>query len=253
MLALETTRVLEILVLPPASALVLLLLALLVWRRRKLSFALAACGTVLLYGAAIPAVSDPLLESLQQRHPVLDPAALEGGGVIVVLGGGRDLDAPEYGARDVPSPATLQRLRYGAHLHRRSGLPLLLSGGGTSARSAEATFMERVARQDLGAQEVWIEDRSRTTAENARFTAALLAERGVDRVILVTHASHMPRAVGVFRNTGLEVVPAPTAFHRPDDLDRGWYALLPRDDALERTNEALHEYLGMAWYALMGE
>lgn len=250
--AVAFNRVVEALVLPPGSVVLLLLLSLVLWRHRRTALVLAGSGAALLYAASIPGVSDPLLMWLESRHEPLSPKAAteSGAGAIVVLGGGRERAAPEYGS-DVPSAATLQRLRYGVWLQRHTGLPLLASGGAPfGAAVSEARLMLRVAREELGAAEVWAESASATTAENARNCAALLRPRGIRRVLLVTHASHMPRAVGAFEAAGLEVIPAPTAFHHPQYLDLGWRALLPRARALERTNRALHEYLGIIWYAL---
>jgi len=247
-------RAVEALLLPPGSSIALLVLALLLWRHRKTAFGLAGIGVALLYAASIPAVSDPLLRSLEQRHPPLGPAAVDAAnaGAIVVLGGGRDLGAPEYGA-DSPSAVSLQRLRYGVWLQRRRALPLVVSGGAPfSGTGSEAAVLHRVARDEFGAKPVWSEDRSRTTAENARNSAALLQRRGIRRVLLVTDSLHMRRAVGAFQAAGLQVVAAPTGFHTPGYMDRSWRAWLPAAAALKRSKRALHEYLGMAWYWMNG-
>jgi uncharacterized SAM-binding protein YcdF (DUF218 family) len=96
-----------------------------------------------------------------------------------------------------------------------------------------------------------VEGRSGTTRENAVETAKLLAERSLHRVLLVTSAAHMGRALGAFRAVGVEAVPAPADFQvgggTPTVLE--W---LPDAGALRRTNEALREWMGRAWYGLRG-
>lgn len=247
-------RVVEALLLPPGSIVVLLLAALLFWRFRGLSRTLVVIAAALLYVASIPVTANWLVDSLEQRFTPISPAStqIRGAGAIVVLGAGRYPDAPEYGG-DTVSITALQRLRYSAALHRRTGLPILVSGGSTMEQAIpEAQLMRQSLAADFNVHDVWSEDESRTTAENARRSAESLAKRGVYRVFLVTNALHMQRAVNVFRNAGLEVIPAPTGFHQPHPLDRGVAAWLPRIDALQRTSHALHEYLGMAWYQLRG-
>jgi uncharacterized SAM-binding protein YcdF (DUF218 family) len=146
---------------------------------------------------------------------------------------------------------TLQRVRYAAALHRRTGLPVLTSGG-VPARDVEpiAESMARTMEQELGATVRWRENRSADTWENARFSADLLREAGVRRILLVTHAFHMPRALHCFRAQGLEVVAAPTAFRGPawEDLR----SLKPSWSGMRDSSLALHEHLGMLWYRLSG-
>ncbi|HAK93275.1 MAG TPA: YdcF family protein, partial [Massilia timonae] len=98
------------------------------------------------------------------------------------------------------------RLRYAAHLHRRTGLPILVSGGapGPGAMSL-ADAMAAALREDFGVPVRWVEGRSRNTAENAMFSAALLRPEKVGRVLLVTDAMHMERARTVFQRGGLQV------------------------------------------------
>ncbi len=247
-------RVVELLLLPPGMSLLLLLGALLFWRVRRLALSLLVVALTTLYAASLPITAQWLIGSLEHRFPPIaaDATQTRGAGAIVVLGAGRYPDAPEYGG-DTVSSLELVRLRYAARLQRRTGLPLLVTGGSTMSQAIpEAQLMQRALREDLGIADSWTEERSHTTAENARFSAEVLAQKGVHRVFLVTHALHMPRAVAVFRRTGLEVVPAPTAFHRPHPMDRGITAWLPRIDALRRTDQALHEYIGMLWYDLRG-
>jgi uncharacterized SAM-binding protein YcdF (DUF218 family) len=121
---------------------------------------------------------------------------------IVILGGDVLPQAPEYGESQ-PGAATAARLRYGVWLARQSGLPLAFTGGlgwaaHSSQRDSEAAVAARVAQQDYGMALRWSEAASRDTAGNARLLAPLLQRDGVQRIALVTHAWHMPRAVAAF-------------------------------------------------------
>ena len=57
-----------------------------------------------------------------------------------------------------------------------------------------------------------VEDQSRNTEENARFTAAIVHPEPKQRWLLVTSAFHMPRAIGVFEKAGFDVVADPVAY-----------------------------------------
>jgi uncharacterized SAM-binding protein YcdF (DUF218 family) len=96
--------------------------------------------------------------------------------------------------------------------------------------------------------ELWVEAESGTTWENAERSRALLAPRGIERVLLVTHAFHMPRAVLAFEHAGFTVTPAPTGLRpRPRPRLRD---CVPSARALQQSALALHEWLGLAWYRL---
>lgn len=242
-------QVLELLILPPASGLIALALGLLLWGRR-LGKGLVFAGMTWLYLAATPLFAGWLLGGLESVHPAA-PAVPAEAQAIVVLAGGRYPDAREYGGETV-NGFSLERLRYGARLHRDTGLPLLVSGGRVRGDepSSESELMVRVLEQELGVPVRWRETESRNTCENAFFSARLLAEAGIEHALLVTHALHMPRAMGCFQRTDLAVTPFPTLAMGGLSRHRGITAVLPQSRALWLTGQALHEYLGLVWYQL---
>jgi uncharacterized SAM-binding protein YcdF (DUF218 family) len=144
----------------------------------------------------------------------------------------------------------LERLRYGAFLQRETGLPVYVTGGSPPEEYPPiGQLMARVLEREYGITPSEVEDRSRTTWENAAFSAPMLQRDGVDRVLLVTSAWHMPRAVEAFERVGLRVTPAPTYFiHREAGGDTRYGDWLPSAGAFAVSYFALHEYLGRAWY-----
>jgi len=246
------------LLLPPAGPLLLVLLLLAGGFRarstgaRRVLIGLAMLLVVGTLALAAPAAARLLAGGLEAHHPALPPAGPLPAGpqAIVILGAGLYTDAPEYGG-DSPSGTLLVRLRYAATLARRSGLPLLAAGGRVfGAGSSEASVMRAVIEGEFGLSVRWLDEASRNTAENARESARILGSVGIRRVFVVTHALHMPRAMQCFRRVGLEPVAAPTRFiTRP----RGRARVLdffPTYGALSVSAQALHEYLGIAWYGL---
>lgn len=242
-------QLLEVLVLPPASALLLLGLGLLVkLRRPALGRLLAGLAVAWLWLASTPFVGGLLLSSLQ-RYPALSPTgALPDAQAIVVLAAGADRVGAEYG-RPVIGPMTLRRLRYAAALQRRTGLPILVSGGRPAADAPSlAEMMARAATEELGVEVRWKEERSANTFQNLQLSAPLLRADGIERVFLVTSAWHMPRAADAARRFGLEPVPAPTGFR--EGVFAGWRSFVPHWNGLRDTCLALHEWGGRVVYAL---
>ena len=239
-------RRLKQLLLPPSGPLLAALGGLLLHAAglERPGIALAAAGLLALYLLSAPWCARPLLESLD-RFPVLDPQSpgARTAGAIVILDAGRRSLPPERGG-DAVSLFTLERLAAGAALHRRLGLPVLVSGAGARELMAE------VLEDSFAVPVRWVERDSRNTHENAARSARLLNAAGVGGVVLLTHFWHMPRAAAAFRRTGLEVTPAPIGFTGRLRTESGLMALVPSTQALSASYLALHEWLGMVWYRL---
>ena len=246
----ETIRALEALILPPGGLILLGVAGVLLWQslwgRLMVNFALIA-----LYLLSTPYIANRLVQGLE-THPALslELALRANAQAIVVLGGRRYKGAPEYGG-DTVGGGLLVRLRYAAYLARHTRLPVIPSGGSVlSDGPPEARLARQVLEKELKVKVVAIEDKSRTTRENALLTAGLLAQHGYKRILLVTHAWHMPRAMRVFEQAGIDVVAAPTAFGYRSGIGEELLDWLPGADDLRLSSIALHEYVGMLWYSI---
>jgi uncharacterized SAM-binding protein YcdF (DUF218 family) len=239
------------LIMPPGGLILLLFLGFLLVR--------GALGRIFIFAGisvftlmSIPSVAGKLITGLEP-YPALQPEALTETGAegILVLGAGRYSWAPEYGGDTVGS-RSLERLRYGAFLHRRTGLPIYVTGGSPPQEDSQlARLMAEVLEREYGIAVAAVEGRSRTTEENAGFSAEMLRKEGIARVLLVTHAWHMPRAAGAFERAKVDVIPAPTYFvHREDDGAPDYRDWMPSAGAFSTSYYALHEYLGQVWYQL---
>jgi uncharacterized SAM-binding protein YcdF (DUF218 family) len=230
------------LTLPPGGPVLLafLGLALLRWWPR-VGRALIAAGLVIVLVLSMPVVSDVLSLAVEEYPPLgaSQPAPV---GAIVVLGGGIRRNATEPGGAALAAES-LERLAGGAALARRTGLPLVLSGGSVEPGPAEADVMQVTLKRDFGLEARFLECRSRTTRENARETAALLAPVWIKNVVLVTSAVHMRRAVAEFQAAGVTVIPAPVGGTLT--VGRGLAAWLPKPSALVRSWDALYEIAGL--------
>lgn len=246
------TRLVDALAFPPGINILVILLGLAaLGRRRLLGAMLLGLGIVSLYLLATPRLSVALIDTLQ-GYPavVLDTARQSGAQAVVVLGAGRHSDTPEYGG-DTLSARALERLRYAVRLGRATGLPVLATGGDPyHGGKAESVLMREAATADFQFRLRWTEERSRTTEENAIYSAKLLRAEGIRRILLVSHAWHLPRAVRVFERAGFTVTPAPTIYERLGPASRGWKGWLPEAGALLTSTLALHEWVGGIWYDL---
>lgn len=244
--------VIKALILPPA---ILLLLALFSLLRHHIKSChgvwLATVSVTGLYLLSLPVVS-VYLASAQQAYPALSNDQIQNTNAqaIVVLGGGTRPPAPEYNNRPVLHERVFDRLRYAVRLAKRTGLPLLVSGGKVFDNNypSEAELMREALIQDFQFNPDWLENKSRNTAENAQFSFALLGKKNFKKIILVTHAIHMARAVEQFRRVGFQVTPAPTAFitSQNDTI----LNFIPSASALEVSTMSIHELLGRLWYQL---
>jgi uncharacterized SAM-binding protein YcdF (DUF218 family) len=259
--------VIEALIVPPGLIVILLLLTFVVYLRSQwLGSALLVISTTVLVVASLPGTGHMLLAGLERYAKPLDLVPMAEHGpqaglfiakdsikdppqAIVVLGSIRYSDAPEYDGKDTASALGLERLRYAAYLQRKTGLPILVSGGSPyGEQTAQADFMKSILTDEFKANVKWVERSSRNTLENARFSQALLAEAKIHTVYLVTHAWHMRRALRAFEIAGIHAVPAPTGFDTVTRRDREGLAYLPSARGMYLTSIALREQLGILWY-----
>ena len=209
-------KIITALVLPPTGPALLALVGLWLNRQhRRLGKSITILAVLSILAMSLPIVSGNLMRGLETDPPISD-SQLAGAQAIVILGGGIYPNAPEY-AVDTVSSASLERVRYGSYLQRKSGLPVLVSGGAPFGGRPEAEAMAEACEREFHGQVKWIESESRDTADNAVYSARILMAAGITRIALVSHAWHLKRAVAQFRASGIEVFPAPTAFSIPSD------------------------------------
>jgi uncharacterized SAM-binding protein YcdF (DUF218 family) len=236
-------------IVPPLNLLPLGLAGLaLSWRWPRFGRLLVAVSLIGLLALSLPVTSRSLIASLEwnpTRAPPDQPPA-----AIVILGGdaGYGTDAglePGIGI----GALTLERMRAGALLQRRTGLPVLVSGGELEPGAEPiAAQMARSLHDEFGVTVRWIEPASDDTWQNAQFSAAMLHAAGIGSVYLVTHAWHIRRAAMAFARFGIATTPAPLRF---DPAPRfAFDAFMPRATAMLNSYFALHEWIGCVYYAL---
>lgn len=211
-----------------------------------------------------------LIRKLEQAYPAYD--GKETADAIVVLGGGTVTGSVPRPTVEVNGAG--DRVLYAVKLYRDGAADRLLVGGSyiswlagqaetENGISSPASEMAELMVDLLNVPDdaLIVQDRSVNTYEEAVEDAKLLKEAGMDKIILVSSATHMRRAVPLFEKQGLEVIPAPTDFSYSDqewenllrfDLQTAYTFILPTVGNMETLQGALKEYLGYFVYHLRG-
>jgi len=237
---------------------VLLVGLVLLWltKRQKAGKIVATVGAAMVMLFTSTPFSKLVLGPLEYRHRAQalrgdPPDSLPQVRWVVVLGGGHSTD-PRLPITSQMSPYALARVAEGVRLYRKLDRATLVFSGGTGReRRSDANVMADVALA-LGVEpkDIALERNSRDTKDQARQIGRIV---GGDPFFLVTVASHMPGAMGLFRKQGLRPIAAPTAFRvkRYVGLTRNMF--YPGAGALQSCERAFYEYLGIGWGKLRGQ
>lgn len=242
----------------PLGLSILLLLAAILFARRPRAvrlFGLAALALLLVF--ASPSVADALMRSLEDVYPDVGIEAAPKAEALVVLGGAVHIPNSIHTRSAISEPS--DRVLRAARLYRAGKAPLVLCSGGNNpvisrpGRPPEARVIARLLEEwGVPAEAILVEDRSVNTRENALFSFAILSSKNVRHILLITSATHMPRALSTFKKVGFEVIPAPADFRtgwgEPEPVAR-W---IPAADSLALSDLALKEWLGRLVYRLRG-
>ncbi|RCX32231.1 YdcF family protein [Thioalbus denitrificans] len=252
------TKILSVFAFPLGAALLLgllTLLLLLLRRGQALPFFILLLAVGGLWPLSTPYLADRLLGSLEWRNPPAAVESLPQADAIVILGGALEGVQPPRLVPDLGEAA--DRVLHAARLYRAGKAPRIVVSGGNLPWDASVASEAEAIRgllMEWGVPEtaVLIEPGSRTTRENAILTRELLEREGLDRVLLVTSAFHMPRALGAFRAVGIEAVPSATDYRASQASSATLLDYLPDAKSLYRSSVAVKEYLGYRYYRLRG-
>lgn len=210
-----------------------------------------------------------LIRHLEQVYPAYD--GTQTADAIVVLGGGTITKSAPRQIVEVNGGG--DRITYAVKLYRDGAADKLLLGGSyirwrdgevlsDNAVSSPASEMAELMKMyGIPEDALLIQDRSLNTAEEAVEDAVILKELGISRIILVSSATHMRRAVPLFENQGLEVIPAPTDYSFSDlewenflrfDAATAYTFFIPSIGNMEALQNAVKEYLGYYVYQMRG-
>jgi uncharacterized SAM-binding protein YcdF (DUF218 family) len=209
---------------------------------------------ILLAIAGLSPFGNAIILPLEERFPAWDASRGAPDGIICLGGAFDTVVSPAR--HEVALNEAAERLTVMAELARRYPAARIVFSGGSGRLIYEgATEAELAARLfasfGIAKERIVLEDRSRDTDENARFTRELVQPKSGERWLLVTSAHHMPRSIGVFRAVGFPVEAFPIDYRTRGAID----LLRPFSnvgDGLRRTDTAAREWVGLLVYRASG-
>ena len=250
-------KILSLLLSPFLLALVLLLAGLfLLWLTRKqiAGKLLASAGGLVILLLSIGSFSDRLLKPLEYQYPPL--MVDETGGKpdmqtdlevkwIVILGGGHISD-PNVPVTSRISPGSLIRLTEGIRLHKKfPGSKIVLMGGAVFDPVSEVETEAVIAQiMNINRLDLILEKLSLNTEDQAKYAGSIV---GNDQFILITSASHMPRAMALFRKMGMSPIAAPTHYRVLARQSPSPQDYFPSSGGIGKAENAVYEYLCLFW------
>ena len=217
-------------------------------KRRRTCVGVLVAAVAWLWIWSMPLVAEALGASLESEFAEVPVEQLPQADAIILLGGGMNSATNVYAYPNLCSAA--DRVWHAARIFKAGKAPLIVPSG-TGSDRCEVPFLV-----DLGVprEAIHAEAESRNTEENAKFVADRLKDRDHPKVLLVTSAWHMRRALLMYRRyaPGLEIVPAPADYEntvkRAQPLTGGDFC--PDFYALEASSTVWKEILGYWWYKI---
>ena len=238
-------KLLPAFVLPIGLVAALMLLA--AWKKTRWA-ALLACFALL--AASTGVVGNALLRLLEESYPARSIGSLPEADAVLVLGG---IMSPAKDAGFVPEwSEAVERFNAGVEITRRDKARVLLFTGDT--RGSEGTALQREAlERGVPRERTAVIGAVGNTADEAAQLKKYAAQHGLKRVVLVTSAWHLPRAMRQFKGAGVELIPFPVDYRGLANRQLPYLDWIPNAGSLGKTEMALRECYGMAFYALFGD
>ena len=216
------------------------------WFSKRKGFAslLLTFSLVGIFLLSFQPISTPLLKSTERIYPsyISPEAPVE---YVLVLGNGHVVD-DEISPISELSRAAVMRLTEGIRIYRMyPGAKLILSGYSGNTTVSHARMMAKVALSlGVNKSDILLLERARDTHEEAIQT---LNSVGNKTLVLVTSASHMPRAMAEFNKLGMNPTPAPTNYLAHSEIKQPWEKYAPKAKYLEQSERFWYEQMGR-WF-----
>ena len=216
--------------------------------KRATTFLLLASSIFLL--TSNPIIAAKLVSHLEQKYPQQAIAKIPNADAIVVLGG--SLRPPTSPRQSSQITNSSDRFWHAAKLFKAGkAKKIVLTGGNVfpdASIKSEAFYIKQILI-DLGVPEsaILLEESSKTTEENATFSKKIIQQNNFQHILLVTSATHMPRAVKLFNSPDLKITPCSTDVYVSYNSKPTLFQWVPSAKSFTISTIALHEYYGI-WY-----
>lgn len=256
------SKLLPLFLYPLGLACVLMIIALVIaWKRPRWVAVPVALALIVLLVASNTWVTNAIVESLESQYvPTRELPKVD---AIVILGGATRSAFPPRPAPELNESG--DRVLYGAKLYREGKASVIITSGGRIAwRGGGVPESEDMAvlleMMGVPTSAIIQDPTSLNTYQNAVNVQQILEQRGIGKILLVTSAMHMPRALRIFQRQGMQAIPAPTDFQvtqqertEPNNSFEAFIlSILPDTERLDQTTRAIKEYIGTFIYRLRG-
>ncbi|BCY18478.1 hypothetical protein hrd7_23270 [Leptolinea sp. HRD-7] len=257
------SKMLPLFIYPTGAVFLLLILALLFCRGQKHLRIILLTTLLIIFLSGNRWLSYSLARTLEWKY--LPDHTSVSAHAIVVLGGGTESNLPPRQGVEVNSAG--DRMIHAADLYHTGMAPIILLSGGNvewmdSLENSPAGDMRQILlKLNVPDSAMILQTKSQNTYEDAVFSAKILKEKGISKIILITSAMHMPRSVGLFEKQGITVIPSPTDFTVTEDGWRRMFSpnletfltnIVPNSSSIGLTTSVMKEYIGMIVYRLQG-
>ena len=248
---------------PPGIFIVILVLAIIFYirNRHKISLIIVVLSVILIYLFSIEPIKNLLLlplENYAKRYGLKYEEITSGNrkinGVIVILGGGVIEGSPDLYGYASPSPDAVKRVVYAYLLYKKSGMPIITTGGkrpGLKNSTPEGEVLKNLLiKLGVPSSKIMEENTSINTYQNILRVKHLVLIHQFKNVYIVTSAYHMKRAIWVCKKMNINAIPVPTDYK----INRAGYTVesfLPNSLSLYDLRKALHEYIGLMYYRIV--
>lgn len=225
-------KLISSLFLPPGLIIVILVIIGVFLKGSSFLRFLALIFALFIYLISIEPIKDLLFTPLE-RFPT--PQSVDAD-VIVVLGGG------SYDSGFMKED-TLNRVFRGYLIYKNIKKPIIVSGGGKS-KVTDAELMAQFLKEvGIPNKDIIKEEKSKTTTENAIYVSKICKQKGYKRIVLVTSGYHMRRAMKIFKQTGVDIIPYPADSKKDDNYTV--YSFLPKYTVFANSVKALREHIAI--------
>ena len=251
------SKILPVFVYPLGLSMELIIAAAFFARKRKMkaAYALMGLSVLILLVFSNQFVAQALGRRFEQQYLPVDEKQVKAEAIIVLGGCCRPKIFPRS---HVELCEGGDRIFEGIRLYKAGAAPVVIPTGGVYGsniknQSEGGNMRELMVEFGLPESAVIAETQARNTYENAVFVKKLLEEKHIGKnIILVTSASHMVRAVPIFKKAGFMVIPAPTDY-LVDNVGFFWDNFLPKAENLSFSTQMIKEYIGIAVYRILGK
>jgi uncharacterized SAM-binding protein YcdF (DUF218 family) len=235
----------------PPGFFILVVLTGALFARRRLRL-LLVCLSAIIYVLSIEPTKDLLLRPLERSFSPPTKEEIMEADAYVYLCGGQNETAPTVDGLGELAGDSLVRLFGTYRLYQIKRKPVILSGGVILNRGPEAEIAKKTLVL-LGVKpgDLAVETKSKDTNENARYVAAMCAEKGLKRIVLVTNAYHMRRSLLLFNRYFEKVTPYPCGYYS-QNLPYNYLSYIPAMENIEAITRAAREYMGILFYTISG-